>query len=292
MLPLTPALHPPAMLALQQLLQPHSSNKPSFIAMTSPSPAHSTAQLPLASLHFRYASHIDDADLLDSLPELPKSIVEEEEEEFQRVAQQALAYAASSPSPAVRVKSAGDMERSDSSYFDLTRRNLYHDGSDSSYSSSGGSSFSTPSSSYYDPSFEYSDSYTAGSSCSAGLSPFSNGYDSNTMFPSSSLTTSPVLSAPNAPAPSALASRRKSPAALKLSLLPLQLSSSSPARPALRSTASTSNLGSGMAMSSAARKPSWVSDFENIAGIEVPAVELPGSPVMLRREKRSNGFAF
>ncbi|GAA5934001.1 hypothetical protein JCM1841_002046 [Sporobolomyces salmonicolor] len=256
--------------------------------MTSPSPARSTAQLPLASLQLRYASHIDDGDLLDSLPELPKSVVEEEEEEFQRVAQQALAYAASSPSPAVRVSSTGDMECSDPSYFDLTRRNLYHDGSDSSYSSSGGSSFSTPSSSYYDPAFEYSDSYAAGLSCSARLSPFNDVCDSNTMFPSSSLTASPVLSAPNAPAPSALASRRKSSAALKLSLLPLQLSASpSLPRPALRSTASTSYLGSGKPMSGAARKPSWVSDFENIAGIEVP-----GSPVMLRREKRSNGFAF
>ncbi|GAA6004712.1 hypothetical protein JCM10207_000990 [Rhodosporidiobolus poonsookiae] len=307
-----------------------------MFSLTAPPPALS----PCGSA--RSSSRLSDDDLLDSLPSLGQSVVEEAEEQFREAAAQALVFAAS-PSPSATPGSSSSSSRSrrptppadyaDPSYFALSRRNLYSDGGDSSYSSSASSCFSasTTPSLYYD---SEASSYTTDSCTSSPApSPFASSpavFTSNSpsdYFSTASPTVSPASYFSGQPAqpPSpkliiGVASRRPhaSPTALKLDLPANELSSfqtlrgsrsmsfaQHPPSPAL--SASSAGGESTISASATKRKPRWMREYEEIAGISalqaaaaVEQVNLSrsrersseGSPVRLKQRRTSHGFAF
>ncbi|GAA6029312.1 hypothetical protein JCM8097_003615 [Rhodosporidiobolus ruineniae] len=272
-------------------------------------------------------SRLSDDDLLDLLPPLGQSCVEEAEEQFRMVAQQALAFAATpspslSPSPFAGGSARTSPVRSrratpdyaDSSYFALSRRNLYDSG-ESSWSSAASSLYSASST----PSLcdSAASSYTADSLTSTPEhSPFPS---SCARFPSAPTTAppSPTLSYSNPFAaelrPSlsvdtsskpGIASRRPkaSPDALKLSLPPLAAppfpshtlrGSRSFSYPA--GASSSDNLSPPSHSMAKTRKPRWMREFEDIAGVSSLAAAAAVEQVNLsrsrerRRERSASG---
>ncbi|GAA5894770.1 hypothetical protein JCM6882_006676 [Rhodosporidiobolus microsporus] len=273
------------------------------------------------------ASRIDDADLLDSLPSLGQSVVEEAEGAYLGLALSALAFAATpapSPSPSLSAGAASPSrspsgrtrrpspDYSDPSYFALSRRNLYAS-PESSWSSAASSVYSVSST----PSLcdSAASSYTADSLTNTPeRSPAveQEAYFSTACFrggesPTISFTTPfSSASAPPTAVKAGIASRRPgaSPTLLKLDLPPTSPADSFPSlRPsksfsfAPRSPAPGSNPSSSSAASSPAparkERPRWRLDLEEVAGVSslvaAAAVEQVNLSRSRERSRRCSG---
>ncbi|GAA6062455.1 hypothetical protein JCM10212_005358 [Sporobolomyces blumeae] len=254
----------------------------------------SASEVRLANLHLDYiSSKLDDLDLLDSLPRLPKSVAEVESESERMRFADALAHVASTDSP-IRVKSPTASSRRSSSYFNLSR-NLFHDADSSYTSSSGGSSFSTPSLE------SDSDFYTASSSCSPLPTPLEERCEfTGDVAPSSLDSVQVVAAQPPPPPATGIAARRRTgmPPMRLVNLPPFKFDPATcgavPEPKPVPTSFSWSDSASPQkarsrnnSLSSESTRAQWRQDFADIAGIE-----RPGSPRMLRVKKRSTGFAF
>ncbi|GAA5822791.1 hypothetical protein JCM11251_004382 [Rhodosporidiobolus azoricus] len=275
------------------------------------------------------ASRIDDDDLLDSLPPLGQSVVEEAEGAYLGLALSALAFAAtpaSSPSPSGSrgaSPSASTSSRSpsarrrispdysDPSYFALSRRNLYAS-PDEPFSSAASSVYSVSST----PSLcdSAASSYTADSLVntpeqSPAVEP--EAYFASSCFPhestSATISSKSSFSAavPTAEAKSSIASRRPraSPTLLKLDLPgpapPLRSTKSFSFAPRSPSFSSASAPGFSSTASSPSpvrrqrTKPRWMVEMEEVAGVSslvaAAAVETLNLSSSRSRERRCSG---
>ncbi|GAA5986716.1 hypothetical protein JCM11641_007750 [Rhodosporidiobolus odoratus] len=277
------------------------------------------------------ASRLSDDDLLNSLPDLGQGVLEEAEESFKDLAHAALVFAAS-PDPSSRLPSPAPRPRqptpsadiyADPSYFALSRRNLYADGGDSSWSSAASTTF--PASSTPSLCEDNCSDFTSSIQSTPAHSPLpSDGEYFTTAYTASSPNLSPHP--PISAGPSSLASRRSkvSPSALRLDLASPTSSSTHHTLRTAKSFSFAPRPTGSSAFSPVAddisslspprtRKPRWMREFEDTAGLSslsaAAAVEEinfsrrrsrersaktgePGSPVMLKQRKASYGFAF
>ncbi|BGP13754.1 hypothetical protein JCM10213_006415 [Rhodosporidiobolus nylandii] len=278
------------------------------------------------------SARFDDEDLLDSLEPLGQSVVEEAEANFHDLAHQALAFAATpasspllapSPAPVARSRrpSPSAHDYADPSYFALSRRNLYADGGDARWSRRASRCFSassTPSlvedtGSDFTPSVESTPAHSPILSYGDAFAAAYPSQSPDLFIPS--LDAAPL--ATSSSGKPGIASRRP-----KATTADLRLDSFRTLRPSKSfSFASPSSLAPSPAADARCvsastspstspartRKPRWMREMEDIAGLSslaaAAAVEeinlsrsrvrsAEGSPVRLKQRRADHGFAF